>query len=168
MAQVIAISAGLLLCAALYTDLLFRKIPNFLTISFVCVGFLLNMTIFGMLQGGIIAFKGFATGLCIFMVPYILGYTGGGDVKLFGAIGAILGAYAILWIFLYSAIFGGIISLLRILQIKKISLVPVAMRSLMFLPANGKQVSIPSSNTIAYTCPIVFGYMTYCVLGGCV
>ena len=168
MALLLVISTVLLLCAALYTDLLFRKIPNLLTVSFVCAGFLLNMTLLGILQGGIFAFKGLATGLGIFMVPYILGYTGGGDVKLFGAVGAILGSYAVLWIFLYAAIFGAIFSLLQLSQIKKINIIPLIMKFSVFLPFSEKQTSRPLSGTIAYTGPIVFGFMTYYLLGGCI
>jgi prepilin peptidase CpaA len=47
------------------------------------------------------------------MLPgHLLGATGAGDVKLFGAVGALLGPSGIMFAFIYTALSGGVLALL--------------------------------------------------------
>ena len=47
----------------------------------------------------------------LFLLPFLLGGAGGGDLKLLAALGAWLGTRGIINLFLYSAIIGALISL---------------------------------------------------------
>lgn len=136
---------------SLYTDLSAEKIPNGLTLAFACAGAGLHLSLSGFPQGGMVALSGLGTGLAVFMLPYCLGGTGAGDVKLFGALGTLLGPGAVGWIFLYSALFAGIFSLFRI----------VGTRAPAGLGRKG-----PISPTFAYTGPAALGYLFWGAAGG--
>jgi prepilin peptidase CpaA len=54
------------------------------------------------------ALAGFAIGMLLMLPGHVLGRTGGGDVKLLAALGAMLGPHQIVFAFLYTAICGGL------------------------------------------------------------
>jgi len=62
-------------------------------------------------NGLIFAFFGLLVGMGLLMLPYLLGGMGGGDVKFLGALGAMLGSYSVLNIFLYTTLVGGAIAI---------------------------------------------------------
>ncbi len=146
MTDYFTIAAGLLLCGALYTDLMSGTIPNRLTVSFALAGLCLNMAEMGIGHGAGFALKGIGTGIGLFILPWLLGMTGAGDAKLFGALGALTGSVAVFWIFLYTAVFGSLFCLFRIYQMN------TAKKSRL-----GKHVS----PTIAYSGPAVMGFLAY-------
>lgn len=95
---------------ALITDLRSRKIPNALTFSAVTVGLVYHLATGGgtmLLQSA----GGMLLGLALFMIPYLMGGMGAGDVKLIAALGAMLGPRAIANICLFTALAGGIYAL---------------------------------------------------------
>jgi prepilin peptidase CpaA len=53
---------------------------------------------------------GFAVGLGLMLLPYLFGAMGGGDLKLFAALGTFLGPRPILQAFLYTLLAGGILA----------------------------------------------------------
>ena len=55
---------------------------------------------------------GACVGMAALMIPFALGALGAGDVKFLGAIGAILGVHSIPRVLFYTAISGGILSLI--------------------------------------------------------
>ena len=59
---------------------------------------------------------GLLTGFLILFVPFVLGGIGAGDVKLLMALGAFLGAGAVIRIGLYGAVAGGLISTLILIR----------------------------------------------------
>ena len=93
---------------ALYTDLKEHKIYNQLTFSAMILGVLCNLAIDYRLW--YLPLFGILLGFVILFIPFSLGGIGAGDVKLLMALGAFLGAKAIIWITLFAAIAGGIIS----------------------------------------------------------
>jgi prepilin peptidase CpaA len=94
----------------MYSDLRWRKIPNCLTLPAIALGFVLNF-LGNSWNGLIFAFFGVLLGMGLLMLPYLLGGMGGGDVKFMGALGALLGSYAILNVFLYTTLVGGAIAI---------------------------------------------------------
>jgi prepilin peptidase CpaA len=61
-----------------------------------------NGALVGGLDGFLFALCGFASGFGLFFLMWILGVCGGGDVKLFGALGCWIGAYLALCVLLVS------------------------------------------------------------------
>ena len=98
---------------AALTDLRWRRIPNWLTVSMVVVGFLLNtlITYPAPMHGLWIAARGFLLAFGINLVMYALRMTGAGDVKLMAAIGAMVGVSNFLGIFLLNALIGGVLAI---------------------------------------------------------
>ncbi len=108
--KVLIVLLALLIGAAIY-DIRYRKIPNWLTVGGVLLGFAINFGI-GLPEGGVLfALEGFATAFGIYMVLYVLRAMGAGDVKLMGAVGALVGWERWFGIFLITAIVGGIMAI---------------------------------------------------------
>ena len=104
-----ALIAGL--ATATVIDLRTRRIPNDLTAAMVGVGIGLAAT---GTSGITVAasFIGFFLGLALMMPGYALGATGAGDVKLMGAVGAIVGPGLVVSAFLFTAIAGGVLAVI--------------------------------------------------------
>jgi prepilin peptidase CpaA len=94
---------------AMYLDLRWRRIPNYLTFPAIALGFLLNF-LGNSWNGLIFSFFGLLVGMGLLILPYLLGGMGGGDVKFLGTLGAMLGSYSVLNIFLYATLIGGAIA----------------------------------------------------------
>jgi len=90
--------------AALYTDLKTRRIPNALNVTSFAIALGLH-TYFGGVDGLLFSLGGFAVGFGILFLLWIIGGGGGGDMKMMGAAGAWVGAFPILAIFIASAFF---------------------------------------------------------------
>jgi len=104
----------LLLAVALVAgiwDLRTRRIPNWLVLTGLLLGFLLNGFLFygpGLLR----AAAGFGLALLVYMPLYLLRGMGAGDVKLMAALGAIAGWRLWLGIFILSGLLGGILAVI--------------------------------------------------------
>jgi len=108
--ELIAVTVVLVVLLAMYSDLRWRKIPNCLTLPAIALGFVLNF-VGNSWNGLIFAFFGLLVGMGLLMLPYLLGGMGGGDVKFMGALGALLGTYSVLNVFLYTTLVGGAIAI---------------------------------------------------------
>ncbi|MCM3472101.1 A24 family peptidase [Brevibacillus borstelensis] len=78
------------LTIALIFDVWKYRIPNLLTVSLALAG-LANGTILYGWSGFVEHLLGLLAGLGIFLVPYLMGAFGAGDVKMMGSIGAVMG-----------------------------------------------------------------------------
>lgn len=97
--------------AAVVEDLRFRTISNWTTLGAMAAG-LLYHTVTGGWSGLGSSVIGLVVGFCAFLVFYLLGGMGGGDVKLMAGFGAILGgAVASVQAAIFAAAVGGIIAL---------------------------------------------------------
>ena len=115
----VVIGVVILVLLAMYSDLRWRKIPNCLTLPAIALGFFLNF-VGNSWNGLIFAFLGLLVGMCLLMLPYLLGGMGGGDVKFLGALGAILGSYSVLNAFLYATLVGGAIAMVVAIANKRL------------------------------------------------
>jgi prepilin peptidase CpaA len=105
--------AGILIVAAII-DLFIRKIPNLITYPTIIIAFTYNFFYNG-IHGLFFSVVGLLTGLITLGIFYVFGAMGAGDVKLMGAVGAVLGPKNVLNAFLFTGIIGGIYAVFIIL-----------------------------------------------------
>jgi prepilin peptidase CpaA len=105
----ILVSLAILLTVALYTDIKYQRLPNYLTFSGMAVGIFYHV-IFG--NGFLFSVKGLVLGTALLFIPYFLGGMGAGDAKLMGAVGAFLGAEGVFKAFILTALAGGIYAII--------------------------------------------------------
>jgi prepilin peptidase CpaA len=79
-----------LAAAVIYYDVRYRRIPNPLVLATLLAGLIINTGFDGM-QGTISSALGFGLAFVPMFVMHVIGTMGAGDVKLFGAVGAVLG-----------------------------------------------------------------------------
>jgi prepilin peptidase CpaA len=107
MPLVLKIALVAVVIAAGAYDLRTRKIPNWLNLSGVVLGFGLNaLLLHG--HGLLLAILGLGLSLLVYVPLYAVRGMGAGDVKLMAAIGSIAGPQNWLGIFLATALLGGI------------------------------------------------------------
>jgi prepilin peptidase CpaA len=97
------------LVAATYTDLRYRRIPNWLVFPFLLAGFAVSSWQHGW-HGLGQSFLGFGLGLLIYGTLCFMGGMGMGDVKLCAAIGAWVGPEQLMVALVLSGIVGGIMA----------------------------------------------------------
>jgi len=103
----IAILVGL---AATIDDLARRRVANWIPIVALAGGLGWQIAQHGWM-GSLYALAGAAAGFAVFLVFYLLGGMGGGDIKLMAGFGALLGASRLLEAALWTAGIGGILAL---------------------------------------------------------
>jgi prepilin peptidase CpaA len=97
--------------AGAIVDLWSRRVPNPLTLGVAVLG--LTLAVLG--RSGLspmAAVAGLVVGLLLMLPGHVIGATGAGDVKLLAALGTLLGPRHIVVAFVYTAIAGGILSLI--------------------------------------------------------
>jgi prepilin peptidase CpaA len=104
-----------LITAAGFSDLRARRIPNWIPVTGAVLGFALQIWYSG-LHGGLTSFGGAALGLGMFLPLYMLGGMGAGDVKLFSAVGALIGPQALIIVFVFTGLLGGIAAIVLALS----------------------------------------------------
>jgi prepilin peptidase CpaA len=105
--------AGIVGVAAIIDDVTRRKIANWIPCSAFVAGFILQ-TVQGGWRGAGAALAGTAVGAGVFLIFYVLGGMGGGDVKLMAGFGAVLGVRQLLEAALWTAGCGGLMAALVI------------------------------------------------------
>lgn len=98
----------LLIVIALYTDVTKRIIPNKLSIPMALGGLFYHSLSAGWV-GVVFSVKGLAAGFLCLLILYGIGAVGGGDVKLFAAIGAVSGMSFTLMTLFYSILYAGLV-----------------------------------------------------------
>ena len=112
------------LALAAYIDLRTTVVPKSVSVTVFALGLVANLVrgawigaadkevwnlgangmLVGALDGLLFALVGFIVCFALFFVMWVLGACGGGDVKLFAAVGAWVGPYIAIWIFCLSTI----------------------------------------------------------------
>jgi prepilin peptidase CpaA len=106
---IVAVAAA---SVCLVTDLLWRRIPNIVTLTTAAAGLVLGVVNDGW-RGLAMSAGGMAVGFVTLILPYYVGGMGAGDVKLMAALGALMGPSPIVHIFLYTALIGGVIAVVN-------------------------------------------------------
>lgn len=111
-AEVIAV---VIVCVACLYDVATSRIPNALTFAAAALGLLFHI-LAPSGAGWSSASLGLLAGLAIFFPMFALGAMGAGDVKLMAAVGAWIGAAAILKVALYGSVAGGVFAVIVALR----------------------------------------------------
>jgi len=104
---------GILLAS--WIDFSQKRVPNWLNLSLILVGFALQ-AVFGGWSGVSDGFLGMLTGFGLLIVPWLMHGMGAGDVKLMAAIGVWLGPKLTLYSFGLGALIGGLAAVVMILS----------------------------------------------------
>lgn len=103
----------LILGVAIVSDLQSRKIPNWLTGPAILLGIGIQTFMNGW-EGLLFSLEGMALGLGLFLVLYMFGWMGAGDVKLYAAVGSFLGPIQTLSAAILIALVGGLLAVLAL------------------------------------------------------
>jgi prepilin peptidase CpaA len=158
------------LVISLVTDIRERKILNIVTLPAIAAGLLYHTFSAGW-QGVLLSGTGLLLGGGLFLIPYLLGGIGAGDVKLLAAIGALKGAEFVFSSFLYTCLAGGAIALLILMKQRNLtaSMHRIA-HALLFFRKNGESFAVLDKtelhNAFPYGVAIVAGTVSALIWGG--
>jgi prepilin peptidase CpaA len=153
---------AVLFAAACASDLRSRRIPNILVLVTLVLGIGFSMLTRSFGAGALQGFGGFGAGLVIWIPFYALGMVGAGDVKLFAAASAWIGARSAVEAALWTAIAGGVLALLFMVTRSGVS--PTLMRlvhgvrnpGLLHEPTTATGRRMPYALAIAVGCFVAF------------
>ena len=94
----------------IYHDVRYRRIPNPFVLATLVSGLTMNFALGG-LQGGLSSIGGCVLAFTLMFMLHVFGAMGAGDVKLFAAIGSVLGAHLVLPTFVVVVLTGGLLAL---------------------------------------------------------
>jgi prepilin peptidase CpaA len=161
-AAVALVAAGVI--AATVVDLRTRRIPNLLTGPMAIVG----VTLAAAGSSGVTvaaSLLGLCLGLALMLPGHLLGATGGGDVKLMGAVGAVVGPGTVIEAFLFTAIAGGVLALVVAVRRKRLARTLTATGKLIArAPGADGQIRATTSNRFAYGPAIAVGSLAAVLL----
>lgn len=100
-----------IVAVAAVIDLRTHRIPNWLTFPALALGLVWNLVVGGPAGLGT-ALLGVLVGAGLFLIPYVLGGMGPGDVKLMGVVGAFMGPGGALWAALFAGVAGGVLAIM--------------------------------------------------------
>lgn len=96
-----------------YTEIQSARIPNWITLPALALAF--SVSFIGIGIPLVSSLLGFAAGFGFLFVFYLFGGMGGGDVKLMGAVGALLGFPGVLPVLMYTAFIGGAMAVVALI-----------------------------------------------------
>jgi prepilin peptidase CpaA len=105
----IRVTLTLIVSVAAFTDLKWRRIPNWLTLPALPVG-LIAQSVYG--AGFWQGLGGALAGFLALLPLFLIGAGGAGDVKLFAVVGSFVGIGNLLVVFVLIAIIGGVAAVL--------------------------------------------------------
>jgi len=144
-----------------YMDVRYRRIPNELVLLTFVGGLTLN-TIFGGSHGLLISLGGFALAFGLMFFLHAFGTMGAGDVKLFAAIGAVVGVSLVLPTLVVVALTGGVFAICKMIYSRRTltTLLGVSQVFYGLLPGQRVprfEVPVDRTYTLPYAVPICFG-----------
>lgn len=98
-----------------YYDVRYRRIPNAFVLATLASGIIIN-TIYGGWQGAIMSLGGCAIAFMLMFTLHVFGAMGAGDVKLFAAVGSLIGTHLVLPTFVVVILTGGTLALMLMLH----------------------------------------------------
>ena len=156
----VSMACAITLFPSVCTDLSRRMIPNALTLSSGILGLVYHVLKRPIADGFSFSMAGLLLGGMLLIVPYAKSWTGGGDVKLLAAVGAWLGPFQIMHVFIYGSMAGGILSAFLLLSKPKhiTSVTPQTIRK-------NASVNASKKGHVPYALAIAAGYIMNGILG---
>ena len=144
-----------------YMDVRYRRIPNKLVLLTFIGGLTLN-TIFGGSHGLLISLGGFALAFGLMFFLHAFGTMGAGDVKLFAAIGAVVGVSLVLPTLVVVALTGGVFAICKMIYSRRTLTTLLGVSQVFYGLLPGQRVprfEVPADRTytLPYAVPICFG-----------
>lgn len=144
-----------------YTDVRYRRIPNKQVLTILLCGIAIN-TFFGAWPGLFASLLGMVMAFALMLTLHVLGTMGAGDVKLFAAIGAVLGSSLVFQTFLIVAVTGGVLAVCKMVYMRRAAatMLRVVQFFVGFLPGQTvPRFSVPADRnyTLPYAVPICLG-----------
>jgi prepilin peptidase CpaA len=143
-----------------YWDIRYRRIPNKLVLLTLIGGLLLN-TIFSGWNGLLVSIGGSALGFGMMFVLHTFGTMGAGDVKLFAAVGSIVGISHVVQTLLIVAMVGGVLAVCKMIYARRVGRTMAGVVQFFFGLLPGQTVPhfevTDNSSTLPYAIPICFG-----------
>ncbi len=99
----------------IYYDIRYRRIPNVLVLGLLIGGFTINIA-FGGLSGALTSVEGFALAFLPMFLIHLFGAMGAGDVKLFAAVGSVIGVSLVPLTFLVVVMLGAALAVYTMLR----------------------------------------------------
>jgi prepilin peptidase CpaA len=99
----------------IYHDVRYRRIPNLFVLATLISGLTLNFAMGG-LHGAVNSIGGCVLAFILMFGLHVFGAMGAGDVKLFAAIGSVIGAPVVLPTFVVVVLTGGLLALISTLR----------------------------------------------------
>ena len=112
--------------AVTYTDVRFRRIPNKLVLATLLVGLSLN-TVTGGVWGLLSSLGGLGAAFSLMLMLHVFGAMGAGDVKLFGAVGSVIGLSLVVPAFLLVALAGGVLAVCKMVYSRRVRTTALAL-----------------------------------------
>lgn len=109
-----SLELAILITLSLVSDTREYKIKNTITLGISTIGLITNLILYG-LEGLIFSLAGWLIPVVLLFIFFALRMLGAGDIKLFAAVGAIMGWKFSVYSIIYSFIAGGIIALIIML-----------------------------------------------------
>jgi len=155
---------GVMLTLAVYVELKEHRIPNWLTLSGMALGLLIAW-----LHGTMMFWSslgGLAIGFGFLFIFYVFGGVGGGDVKLMGAAGTLMGARLTMPALVYTAFIGAFLAVMMVIWRKDFWVrVGWGFKQLVFWRKRGEQPVAPAPIAVPYGMAIALGCLLALLIG---
>src|SRR3569832_1642185 len=99
----------------MYYDLRYRRIPNILVLSLLIGGLTINIS-FGGFGGALASLEGFGLAFLPMFLIHLFGAMGAGDVKLFAAVGSVIGVTMVPLTFVLVVMLGAVLAIYTMLR----------------------------------------------------
>ena len=147
--------------AIIYMDVRHRRIPNKLVFATLVAGICLNLVFRGW-HGLTSSLEGMLVAFAMMFALHVFGTMGAGDVKLFAAVGSIVGISSVLQTLMIVALMGGLLALGKMIYVRRASRTLLGVMQFFYGLLPGQSVprfEVPpdGSNTLPYAIPICLG-----------
>lgn len=99
----------------IYHDVRYRRIPNAFVLATLISGLTLNFALGGF-NGALHSIGGCVLAFILMFILHVFGAMGAGDVKLFAAVGSVIGAQLVFPTFLVVVLTGGVLAMVSVLR----------------------------------------------------